>query len=418
MRRAHGISRWTSVVFFTAFLINSALNATELSWSGPATVRADVAALLFSGQNGGDLALAVLPFPLPASPQGSASVAVFVEVAGPSLLAQMAGPTLEVEIFAYVLGERNQILAHRNGRLEIDLEEHRQGLENAGLALALGLDVPPGEHRLRLLVRRSAEVFGLRSMPLSILEPQAPLLLPPLFQRPRGRWLTARLGLPEEPGWAAGIWPPAGRPVWTSKTPIEFLAIGRLIPQDATMEAHLMPATGDTAASLEVALLTTPVERSAADGLLLLHNTFDSASFAPGIYRLSLHLTTGAATVKSPPIEVFIGATETDPSALWTDLLAQATGGDGNAHRVVAGSAAARSDLTPPRRSQLQTLYVEALQSLARGAQNTALERLQTLEERALYSPQAPGAERLATAQSAVLNKLVKISPQALLPLC
>ncbi len=188
-----------------------------------AVVEMRTAALIMSGQQGGDLPIAVAALP-GAGPRGDAgkdragirdsAITVLVEIDGAALLANPAmagdrGPT--VEVFAYVLGTELDVLAQTSLSLAVDPSRHRQALAANGLKVFLPLEVPPGDHLLRLLAQ-AGESFGLRSLKL-------PAGMAPVFHEPARPWLVAApaglgIELPPPFGLDSGSPLPATRPAF------------------------------------------------------------------------------------------------------------------------------------------------------------------------------------------------------------
>ena len=148
--------------------------------------KADVAALLFAGTEGGSLwtAAAVLP-----SATGDRLELSF-EVGGRSLLQahDPVPPKLRLEIYAYLLAGPKLIDSFA-GRLDLDTTVHGERLGATGLRVGLPFSAPPGVYDLRLLVRdRAGQSYSLRRLGAELRNPTGePALRVPI----RGDWLTA-----------------------------------------------------------------------------------------------------------------------------------------------------------------------------------------------------------------------------------
>ncbi len=134
---------------------------------GPAVVRAGTVALLLSGQSGGALRLEVLvaPAPVPVS-----TATVVVKVDGSSFLEGHEGPALRADVFVYAIGSEGETLAQAAQRFLIDVEGYRErladsGMPDSGVELAVDLDLPAGEHEVRVLARSETGAFGLVVVP-------------------------------------------------------------------------------------------------------------------------------------------------------------------------------------------------------------------------------------------------------------
>jgi hypothetical protein len=164
---------------------------------------------VLAGREEGSLPTAVLaaPFPSPA-PDSSASaggaaaayVPVLVEVDGPRLLAGAPSGTQPIEIYAYALDSEGRIGGHFSQTLGLDPATAGPALAGGGLKYFGHLDLSPGVYSLRVLVRNSRNgAHALRVVPLAVPDFAAasPILLPPFFPEPGGRWLLTR---EKEPG--------------------------------------------------------------------------------------------------------------------------------------------------------------------------------------------------------------------------
>ena len=195
----------------------------------PAVVEMRTAALIMSGQEGGALPMAIAALPDGRPCDGDVVAGcrftALVEVEGAALLEELSRSStadgaahagrLPVEVFAYVLGSGLDVLEQRSLALEIELPRYRQPLAGTGLKAFLRLEVPPGEHRLRVLVQ-SGEIFGLRGLDLRAGPPAAETPAR-LFHELAEPWLLAapagvEIPLPPPFGLEAGSPLPAARP--------------------------------------------------------------------------------------------------------------------------------------------------------------------------------------------------------------
>ncbi len=77
----------------------------------------------------------------------------------------------------------------------LDVAKVGPALKQSGLKFFWHLDLLPGEYRLRVLVRNGATgAATLRSVPLTVpsFAEAGPVLLPPFFPEPTGKWLLVR----------------------------------------------------------------------------------------------------------------------------------------------------------------------------------------------------------------------------------
>ncbi|HTQ79409.1 MAG TPA: hypothetical protein VMM92_05395, partial [Thermoanaerobaculia bacterium] len=129
-------------------------------------LRVETAALLLSGQEGGNLPLAVLALPLPGGAGGQARVPVVVEADGTALLVGHEEGPLRVEVCLYALGAGGGVEAALLNTVEIQ-PAGLATVEKSGLRFEAELLLPPGEVSLRVLVRTAAgKILGLRQVAL------------------------------------------------------------------------------------------------------------------------------------------------------------------------------------------------------------------------------------------------------------
>lgn len=198
-------------------------------------LEAHSAALILSGQQGGELAASVLVAPFPGPTPDTVRLALVVDLAGASLLAPggeeataeateeaAEGTTTEgageaedgdaesgddepesfvTEVHAYAVGPDDGLAAHFTqafplNRGELSARDGWVGVKFLGV-----LDVPPGEWSVRLLVRqRRSGRLALRAIPVTAPDfsgtadsgDAEPVLLPPLFPEPTERWTLVR----------------------------------------------------------------------------------------------------------------------------------------------------------------------------------------------------------------------------------
>jgi tetratricopeptide (TPR) repeat protein len=233
-------------------------------------LEAQSAALILSGQQGGDLAASILVVPLPGAAPDTVRLALVVDLAGTSLLAsgadadrgETAGgatrapegseetggesdggndgetgetpggspPTLVTEVHAYAVGPENRLAAYFTQAFALSRRELAERDGWAGVRFFGVLDVPPGEWSVRLLVRqRESGRLALRAVRVTAPDfgsssPAEPVLLPPLVPEPSDRWtLVRQSGSAGEEGTfpldledalpGGGRWVPSTRPV-------------------------------------------------------------------------------------------------------------------------------------------------------------------------------------------------------------
>ncbi len=196
----------------------------------------DAAGLVMGGAEGGRLQLSILAAPFEGS-DDRAYVPVLIELDGPSLLADrpLPGGQLPAEIYAYAIDSGGSVRDFFSSALRFDLEKVGEVFRGSGFKLWGHFDLPPGDYVVRVLARNAGTgSFGVRMAELSVprFEASRPLLLPPLFPEPVGKWLLSRE--PEE-RWTDAPYPfmiaerpfvPAARPVLRAGEPAELSLIG------------------------------------------------------------------------------------------------------------------------------------------------------------------------------------------------
>jgi len=237
------------------------------------------AALILSGQQGGELAASVLVVPFPGPTPETVRLALVIDLAGGSLLAPggeeaTAGGAAEAdaedtdaetgddeeaetfitEVHAYAVGPGNTLSSHFTQAFSLSRDELAVGAGRtgdgprawAGVKFLGSLDVPPGEWSVRVLVRqRQSGRVALRAIPVTAPDfssgPAEPVLLPPLFPEPSERWtLVRRSGPADRPGTFPldldAALPGAGRLVPSTRPVVEpggraFYLVGRGLPE-------------------------------------------------------------------------------------------------------------------------------------------------------------------------------------------
>ncbi|MEA2601038.1 MAG: hypothetical protein QOF89_2030 [Acidobacteriota bacterium] len=218
--------------------------------NGPSGIRAipasglgvESAALLMSGQEGGEIPLGALALPIPGPPGPSQEPAdrtrllVRVRVDGKALLAGQTGNVLRLEGDLYALGAGGGVQGSALVRVEIDLPSQRAVIERDGVDLLAGIDLRPGSYSLRMLVRNlDTGKLAVRNLPLTVPDPatlkDAPLPSPPPAADPRPTARMADLGPLDPPPFPDDAPPPptsvAAAPAMPPPAPVPETAEGR-----------------------------------------------------------------------------------------------------------------------------------------------------------------------------------------------
>jgi VWFA-related protein len=170
----------------------------EKSAERPAAgTQVESAALLMSGQEGGEIPLMALALPVPGE-EGKVHVLVRVRMDGPALLAGQTGDSMRVETALYALGSGGGIQASLLENVELGLAPQREAVRRSGVDLLGSLDLKPGTYSLRLLARNAATGrLGVRTLPLAVPDPKGldtAGLQPPPAEEPRPTVRTSGLG--------------------------------------------------------------------------------------------------------------------------------------------------------------------------------------------------------------------------------
>ncbi len=184
-------------------------------------VDARSAALLLSGETGGDFEGAVLwTSPGPAAGDEQVSVQVFVEVDGSGLLAGSAGSRQTIEVFFYVVNESGDVEGHLAQSMVLDGSKYVERVRETGLRYVGDFKVARGLYSIRTLVRNRGTMkyfLASRDFDLRFDESSAPILLPPLVKERADVWVIAGEQSLLVPSILQGF---PGMDVWPSAVPV------------------------------------------------------------------------------------------------------------------------------------------------------------------------------------------------------
>ncbi len=387
-------------------------------------MRAETAALLLSGQEGG-LPLAVLALPVPGADGGPARVPVVIEVDGPSLLAGHEEDTLRVEVCLYALGSGGGVEAALLDTVEIGPSGLAR-LERSGLKFHGELLLPAGETSLRVLVRNPAtHAVGLKRVSLTVPAfsegtARTARLLPPLFAEPGETWLVARApaggaGAGAGPGGIGGLALPAARPVLSPEGEITFQALAYRLGPEPRLTLEIKKRGSERTSELPVRV----AERASAGAtdLELLSVAVTLRGVEPGEYELRLVSAGTAEAVHSAalPVVVSRGSAGRTWAALGIPASTAATaataagGGAGGKAEVEAARQGGRSKHRRVATGPLRTAYKEALRPLASGDEAGARAAVSAFETAQLVTnPEPLAPEELVDVQARVVGEMAK----------
>lgn len=374
-----------------------------------AVVRALEAAILLSGQEGGDIRLATWNGLFERDDAG-AWVVLVVEVDGPALLKDTQEGELAVDLHLYALGSDQEVVATVSRQVVVDLVEHRSRIELGGLKVPMLLALPDGDHLLRLLVRTGEKAFGIRSIQTSVDAEvfQRLTFLPPVFPDPTGGWLIASPGSPESastPDWLPfvngnGKSLPAALPVVRrGDTPRGTLYLIDSSPRPTNLEIVLRPAFAETTVGFPLTVLgRVPSTSPKLDALGF---EWPEVDLPTGVYTAVIDLNPGTdASTSTPTFNLVVAAEGND--SLWPNLDLETT--DRDPERAIAGV-----DGLPPAYSddefralgdkELIQGYQQVLATLVEHGFAVAGGQLRSLEEQAAKAPVGSTLQRLEEAE-------------------
>lgn len=259
-----------------------------------------------------DVKTLVAPF---RSGPGHAYVPVIVEIGGESLLEGQRGDRLNVEIYAYVSDHEGEMRDFFTQMVGFELAKSRPLLERTGIKYYGHLDLGPGQYLVRVLVR-NAETGrgGVETLRLTVPDYTAPVLLPPFFFEPGGRWVMVR-ETDGKPAQKTVIYPftvngepyvPAAEPELQPSAPARLCLVAYNLGSGApSIETQVLDGTGRIVAGGAL----SEVERTVTGipGYDQLLASFDAKGLAPGTYTLRVGLvdgSSGAKQVNSIPFAV------------------------------------------------------------------------------------------------------------------
>jgi len=269
-----------------------------------------------SGQEGGPVGLAVLAAPFK-MPGGKAYVPVVIEIDGASLLAGHEGAALPAEIYVYAMDGQGAVQDFFTQTVGLDLAKVGDAVRATGIKVFGDLELAPGTYSLRVLARNGQT--GAAGMRVSSLEVPAfaqasPVLLPPFFPEPAGRWLVVREAKVQEgkvpyPFMARKEpYVPASRPVLLPEQAVPVALVGYGLGNGRLKtQATVMTAEGKEVAGGMIGVLGR--ESGGAEGPVRLDATFQPPELQPGEYLLLVTVTNaeGRAETSVAPFVVSAG---------------------------------------------------------------------------------------------------------------
>ncbi len=274
---------------------------------------------ILEGREGGEIATSVLAAPYRFG-KGTSIVPILMEIDGADLTAS-TGPRVAAEVYVYAFDVHGGLADFLTQTVNLDLSRSGAAL-GRGLKFYGELELAPGEYSLRaLVVRRGGTRSGLNVVPLVVpgFDETQPVLLPPMFPEPRGRWLLAREarlagggGTPFPFTLRDAPFMPSARPaVRRRSSTVVYLPAYDLPDGPLVLEGDLYGVDGSRAGSMELDLVEKVTgEQGRPDTLVVVLRTGD---LGVGEYTLVMTLfdeTTGRRAKTSIPLTL-ISATGT-----------------------------------------------------------------------------------------------------------
>ena len=246
---------------------------------------------------------------LSAAGNGPRWVSLLVAVDGQTLLASAGGreALVGLDLYTYAFDTQGTVRDYLTQALTVDLTSTRPLIAQGGLELFAHLDLPPGQYRLRTLVRqRDSGAFGVTQTSLEVPGVDRPFLAPPLFTGALGRSVLVREDLPPDTALPPFPFLLGGQPFLPHTAPrltqgtvagVALLASG--YAEAPRTDARVLDASG---AEASVNLALGPAEYDPAASTHRYRLELDTSNLAPGSYQLEVHAQSGE--VSSAPFEV------------------------------------------------------------------------------------------------------------------
>lgn len=381
-------------------------------------LQVETAALLMSGQEGGNIPVAPLVLPQPGTGERS-KVSVLLELDGAEALEGQAGDVLRLDVCVYAV-QSGKVAGARMDTVEIDLARLGADVEKSGIKYVGELDLLPGEYALRLLVRNPATgEVGLRAVPLTVpdFRQRDGLPLPPLLPEPAGAWLVARgAGMAPPPSFSLDALPSA-RPILAPAGEVAFrLPAWKL--GEGELRAEIRRPGGARVATYPVRV--SGREATGIPGLEVLAATFEPKDLEEGVYDLRI-----AGTADGMPATSFVLLKQGGGGQVWAALTPSRRGqtaaraGGASTPATQAGSTGAAK----PKRVRnldakpVRAAYRKALGRLAEGDREGARAEVRELERSVLMGPKPASSEDLQEVELAVAKELSRGSAETLIPI-
>jgi VWFA-related protein len=261
-----------------------------------------------------DLNLLVAPF---RSSEKMSYVPVIIEVPGRKLLDGHGGDSLNVEFYGYVNDRAGTMLDYFSEVVTLEIGRGRQGLQEGGIKYYGHFDLPPGDYKVRVLVRNAdtgRTVVTMVPVQVPAYTVDDPVLLPPFFMEEQRSWVMVRESS-EVSGRQRVVYPftvkgepyvPSAKPMLKAEGQSRLCLVAyNLAPGEVAVNVQVIGADGKALPGGRIA----QVERTATgiSGVDKLLATFEPTGLAAGDYVLQIGVTnpsTGQKEHSSLPFEV------------------------------------------------------------------------------------------------------------------
>ena len=381
------------------------LETVGLGW-----VRAQSGGLLLSGQAGGSVGGALVWSLSRRDEDGRVEVPYAVEVDGAALLVGDGGRRRFVACNVYVVDADGRVVAHTAQGLVLDSVPQQDAVVESGLKFVGRFVLEPGAYTLRAMVEnnRTGEYFmSWTTLAVPASDETTPLLLPPLFPDPGGRWVLAR-----QPGgeitFALGDEIeilPAALPVLEENQPVEILLGGGGWDDRATIEVRIVNDVGRTVAEPIVVFSEPPV-----GDFHFRRAVLPPLDVPPGEYSVVVTLSDErAAEILRRSGRLIVVAEGRDRR--WA--------GASQPDRSEAVGESPANATTPEKinKKEIRAAYRQALGVLADGDEATARRMVAELERRVAASPARNAVSALGEAELAEAMALAVQDPTVLMPI-
>lgn len=248
---------------------------------------AEAARLVAGDDQQDDLGIQVVAVPLKPGPD-STPVAVLVEVPGDRLLAP-GSPRVGLEVYGYALGDggTSDFFAQ-----SVDMDPAKVGgrLAQGGVRVLGRLDLPPGEHRLRVLVRdRHDGRSSILTIPLATSSESRidALFLPPA----EDPWLVVSPADPAFDLHGRSVLP-AAQASLSAAGEAQLLIVGHGLAgapgEGAVLRSRILDSAGKPATGGEIELLAVTAGEAGEPDMVI--GRLNAGSLPPGAYLLELRL--------------------------------------------------------------------------------------------------------------------------------